>query len=158
MERELANVVYIFTSPGMPGIKFYDRSPEGAEAKFAGTLPKGEFQTDIHSISRVAWDRNINKPNKSQLIKVREGSYTATTIIVSPEQLTKILQTIEDSKDKEHVIIDVIENKYKKDITSDLSELEQMKKELMSQTSNPNLNSNYYANESVDEIVSKNIK
>lgn len=158
LKMELANEVYIFTSPGMPGIKFYDRSPEGVVAKFAGTLPKGTYQTDIYSISQVSWDRNINKPNKSQLIKVREGSYTVTTIIVSPEQLTKILQTIEDSKDKEHIIIDVIENKYKKDITSDLSELEQMKKELTAQINNQNLNSNDYTNESVDEIVSKNIK
>ena len=158
MEKELANVVYIFTSPELPGIKFYDRSPEGAVAKFAGTFPKGVFQTDIHSISRVSWDENINKPNNSQLIKVREGSYTATTIIVSHEQLIKILQTVEESKDKEHIRIDVIENKYQKDVNFDLSELEQMKKELMDRIINTNLNNNYYTNESIDEIVIKNIK
>ena len=157
MGRELANVVYIFTSPGMPGIKFYDRSREGAVAKFSGTLPNGKFQTDIYSISSVVWDEKINKPNQSQLIRVREGSYNVTTIIVPPEQLIRILQTIKESKDKQRIIIDVTYDKNEKDTTLDISQLEQMKKELLSQVVNSNLNNNDYINEHIDEIVSKNI-
>jgi len=158
MEKELANEVYIFTSPGMPGIKFYDRSPDGAVAKFAGTLPKGTYQTDIYSISQVAWDREINRPNKSQLVTAKDGSYTATTIIVSPEQLMRILQQIENSQDKSCIKIDVVENKYSKDGISNVEELEALKKQLLERIQNSSINENNYSNQQIDDIVSKNVR
>jgi len=158
MGKELANEIYIFTSPGMPGIKFYDRSPDGAVAKFAGSLPKGTYQTDIYSISQVSWDREINRPNKSQLVTAKDGSYTATTIIVSPEQLMRILHTIENSEDKSCIKIDVVENKYAKDNSSNVEELEALKKELLSKMQSSNINENNYSNQHIDNIVGKNVK
>jgi hypothetical protein len=109
-EKELANVVYIFASKDMLGIKFYDKSPYGAVAKLAGSLPYGKYKTDIHSISKVSWDDEINEPNESHLIKTKNGSYKATTIMVSLEQFYMILYSIEKAKDKNDITINIYEN------------------------------------------------
>lgn len=134
MERELefADEIYIFVSPDKPGIKFYDKSPYGAVAKFSGSLPEDKFQTSIHSISQVEWDKEVNIPNKSQLIRCIDGSsYTVTTIMVSSEKMKEILQTISESEDKTRIIIDVMENKLDKNKSSYLRELQKMRKDFM---------------------------
>lgn len=155
MERELADVVYIFSDPSKPGIKFYDRSPSGAVAEFCGTLKPGRFQTDIYSISPAEWDRDINKFNGSQSIRIIQGSYTAKTIIVSEEQLKKIYDMINNCEDKNRIIIDVGDVKQKNDIDYNLSELYEIKEEFISQMNlNINLNENNYNNENIN----KNIK
>ena len=149
---ELANEVYIFTSPGAPGIKFYDRSPEGVVVKFAGSLPNSKFQTDIYSISQARWDSNINKINNSQVVNTPRGSYVATTIMVTEEQLLKILQSIEDSKNKSCIIIEVEKASYK---NVDLAELGQMKRDLINQFNNPTLNDKNYIDSEFDNTVGK---
>ena len=50
-EKELADVVCVFTTPDKPGIRFYDRTPSGAEAQMTGVLPDGKFITDMDSIN-----------------------------------------------------------------------------------------------------------
>lgn len=134
IDRELADVVYIFTSPDKPGIKFYDRTPYGAEAKMTGILPKGKFITDPNSISIEEWDETINKENRSVLVRGYNGGYKVTTIMVSEEQFDKIIKGIVSQIEKERVVIDTREKQLEN--KSDYKELLELKEKLIASTSN----------------------
>ena len=137
MDREinmqLANIVYIFSDPNEPGIKFYDRSPDYFVELLTGSLPEGKYRTDFFSISQAEWDSEMNVLNKSQIIRNIDGSYTATTIIVSPKKLAEIRKNIEEKKNEDYIIIDVRENKYTNNKDDLVYKLEQIKKELNNQ-------------------------
>ena len=105
-EEELADVVYIFTSPDKPGIKFYDRTPQKAEAAIVGTLPQGKFITDTSSIYTAQWDESINEENETVRIRVYDGAYKATTIMVSEEQFDEIIRKIVSQMKNDKIIID----------------------------------------------------
>ncbi len=94
MELEYADEIYIFVSEDMKGLKFIDRSPSEAEQKFAGQLPDGVFHSDMHSMSQVEWDKDVNEPNGTKLIHYRDGSNNARTYMVSAEKFQEILETI----------------------------------------------------------------
>lgn len=94
MELEYADEIYIFVSEDMKGLKFIDRSPSEAEQKFAGQLPDGVFHSDMHSMSQVEWDEEVNEPNGTKLIHYRDGSNNARTYMVSAEKFQEILETI----------------------------------------------------------------
>lgn len=108
MEREMADVVYIFVSPDQPGIKFYDRSPEpGSQlAAFVGTPGEGKYYTHPTDVSEAEWDPSMNEENKTYLIRYRDGDVKVTTIMVSPEQMQKIREEVARNKDSDGVIID----------------------------------------------------
>jgi len=104
---ELANEIYIFTSPNRDGIKFYDRSPEGAVAKFAGSLPEGKYLTDRASVSIVKWDNDVNGYNETKKLKYMDGECSATTWIVSNEEMLRILDSIVNAEEPERITIGV---------------------------------------------------
>lgn len=133
LNMQLANVVYIFSDQNEPGIKFYDRTPDHLVAMLTGSLPEGKYRTDFFSISQAEWDSEMNIPNKSQIIRKIDGSYTATTIMVSPRKLAEIRKTIEEKKNEEYIIIDVRENEYTNNKDDLVYKLEQIKKELNNQ-------------------------
>lgn len=105
-ERELANIVYIFYSKNEQGIKFYDRTPEGMEAKIIGDLPDGKFKTDKHSISLVNWNDEANIENTTELYRVRDGSVAVRTIMVSEEKYMEIADSILKQQNNDEIIID----------------------------------------------------
>ena len=113
MEQELVNEVYIFTKPNEIGMKFYDRSSESSVTEKSVLLSNGTFQTDVNSILAVRWDDEINGVNESRLIKTEDGSYTATTIMVSVEKMMKILESILVAEDQNAIIVNVRENEIK---------------------------------------------
>lgn len=138
MRRQLPNEVYIFTAPGEPGIKFYDRSPEGVAEKYAGPIPKKTYQTDILSVSLSQWNPQLHKPNRSILATDRSGSYTITTFIVPPQQLIGILQAIENSEDKSHILIEIKGDGYSRESYVTIEELEMLKTALLKKINNIN--------------------
>ena len=107
-EKELEDIVYIFTSSKDIGIKFYDRTPEpGSQvAKLIGTPPKGKYITDLSSISVEKWDDEMNIANGTKMVRYMDGSVKVTTIIVSEEKMLEILEKIDKSKDPDRIIID----------------------------------------------------
>ena len=146
MRRKLPNEVYIFTSPGEPGIRFYDRSPEGIAERFAGPIPKKTYQTDILSIVPAAWNPQLHKPNRSILATDRSGSYTITTFIVPPQQLISILRTIESSEDKSCIHIEIQGDGYSRDSHAKKEELEALKEELLNKITSINHRAQNLAN------------
>lgn len=118
-ERELADIVCIFTSPVQPGIMFYDRSPEpgSPEARFVGSLEEGKYITDRASISRAQWNEEMHVANGVRKVRFREGSAKVTTIIVTEEKMKDILDRISKSEDPSRIVIDtgrVMTNLYTK--------------------------------------------
>ncbi len=103
-DRELADIIYIFVSPDKPGIKFYSHSPKSA-------LHFGTFETDRASISKVKWDDKVNTQDGAALFRVRDGSVTVKTYIVSIEQMESILDSIIKQKNNDKIIINVVEDK-----------------------------------------------
>ena len=122
MDFELADIIYVFSSPNEMGIKFYDRSPSGAIADLTGSVGSGKFITDIHSIQQASWDKNLNMPNSTQRCKTRRGSVVIKTYMVSDERMLKILDSIIKAKDPERIVIDVGNtfHKSKKEIYEEL--------------------------------------
>ena len=108
-DRELADIVCVFTSPEQPGIMFYDRSPEpgSPESKFAGSLEEGKYITDRASISRAQWDEEMHVANGDRSVRFREGTAKVTTIIVTEEKMKDILDGISKSEDSSRIIIDI---------------------------------------------------
>lgn len=124
MEQELVNEIYIFAKPDEMGMKFYDRTPDRQIPGISALLSKGTFRTAAESISPARWEPKINGVNESRLIKTSNGSYTATTIIVSVEKMMEILESILVAEDQNDIIIDVRENKTK---SEDISEEKKIK-------------------------------
>lgn len=106
IEIELASIVYIFYSKNEQGIKFYDRTPEGMEAKIIGDLPDGKFKTDKYSISLVNWNDEVNIENTTELYRVRDGSVAVRTIMVSEEKYMEIADSILKQQNNDEIIID----------------------------------------------------
>lgn len=129
-ERELADVVYIFTTPDKPGIKFYDRTPKGAVAQMTGILPEGKYITDIHSMSKVSWDESLNKENTTNKVMTRDGEVVVKTIMVTVEQLNDILDEIIRQKDGERIVVDTRKKKIENEVNYD--NLVQLKNNLIS--------------------------
>jgi len=107
-EKELADIVCIFTSPEKPGIMFYDRTPEPGSpvAKFVGSVREGKYITDLTSISVVEWDNDMNDKSGNRSVMFREGSVNVRTIIVSEEQMNSILGDISRCDDPNRIVID----------------------------------------------------
>ncbi len=131
-EKELADVVYVFTAPDKPGIRFYDRTPSGAEAQMTGVLPDGKFITDMDSISKAEWDEALNKANTVSRVMTRNGEVVVKTIMVSEEQLDKIMSEIIRQKEGKRVVIDTVDRRLENRI--DYEQLVQLKNNLISGT------------------------
>jgi len=129
-EKELADVVYVFAAPDKPGIRFYDRTPSGAEAQMTGVLPDGKFITDIDSISKAEWDEALNQANTVTKVMTRHGEVVVKTIMVSEEQLDKILSEILRQKEDKRVVIDTVNRELENRV--DYQELLQLKNNLIS--------------------------
>lgn len=71
--KELANNIYVFCPLINKGIMFYDQSPDGPLAKFAGSLPEGKFWSSGEIT--VDWDENINGPKQNNLVVNDDISY-----------------------------------------------------------------------------------
>ena len=125
IERELANIVYIFYSKKEQGIKFYDRTPDGMEAKIIGDLPDGKFKTDKHSISLVNWNDEVNIENTTELYRVRDGSVAVRTIMVSEEKYMEIADSILKQQNNDEIIIDARNINY--DNSNEVSETNGLK-------------------------------
>lgn len=108
MDRELSNIVCIFTESKSVGIMFYDKTLEieSPEAKFLGSLPEGKFLTDRASISEAKWDETMNVANGTNIVRYIDGSIKVKTIIVSEKKLREILDEISKSKDPGRIVID----------------------------------------------------
>lgn len=107
-EKELADIVCIFTSPEQPGIMFYDRSPEPGSpvAKFAGSPQEGKYITDRASISVAEWDEDMHVANGDKCVRYREGAVKVTTIMVTEEKMGEIIDDIIKSEDPDRIVID----------------------------------------------------
>lgn len=111
MEKELADIIYVFSGKDDLGIKFYDRTPSVAEAEMTGIVPKGKYITDFSSMSRAKWDDSINNPLEEQTVMTRQGEVRIKTIMVSKQKLIEILDVLLSSKkDGNRVVIDTREN------------------------------------------------
>ena len=119
-DKELADVIYIFTSKNKPGIRFYDRTPTGAVAKMIGTAPSGKFITDIYSIEQAKWDDSINKENTVIRTRTRYGSVVVKTFMIAEEQFYRILENIIEYEDKDYVVIDLIDRIHHKTSRSEI--------------------------------------
>ena len=105
MDLELANVIYVFCPHHKKGVMFYDQSPEGPEALFAGSLRNGKFFVAGEKV--VEWDETINgereedvhdyKVVKQTKLKVNGGSYEATTIMISNKAFDDLLEQLKNS-------------------------------------------------------------
>lgn len=119
--KEYADIVYIFTSPDKPGIRFYDKSPSGAVARLTGFLPKGKFITNIHSISEVKWDSNINEANTARKVKTENGELAVKTIMVSEKQFNLIMGEIIRQNESDTVVIDTIDRSLENELNYEKS-------------------------------------
>lgn len=129
-ETELADVIYIFTSPDKPGIKLHSRSPRSA-------LHFGVFETDVYSISVVNWDKEKNNPNNAELVRTRTGSVVVKTYMVSEQEMLRIKKSILRQRDNISITINITQNKLTSNIDYnntkdiDLSDLVRSKDELL---------------------------
>lgn len=146
-ERQLANVIYVF-SPGMEnGIMFYDQSPSEHElvGKALGTLPNGVIWSSGEEI--VQWDDKINgmwpagiMPTPEISIGVHsdierfiDGERGSTTIITSEENFLGIIEQLQNptrTQDDNYKIINfnsriIPYDEYKKNETHDNSDNKQ---------------------------------
>jgi len=136
-DRELADIVYIFYSKEKQGIKFYDHSPYGPVAKLTGFLPEGQFKTEMHAISLVNWNDEVNKENTTELHRVKEGSVKIKTIMVSEEKFMEIADQILKQQNSDRIIIDINEKKIEKKLDYN---------EIFSLNNNLNFNKEQYNN------------
>jgi len=106
-EMQLADVIYLFVEEGGKGIRLYDRSDDISAIALAESLKEGEFITDS-MVELVEWDKDLNIPNGSILVRYREGTRKETTYIVSGKKITEVLNTISKGieEGKEYFIVD----------------------------------------------------
>lgn len=158
MEMELANEVYLFTSPNEPGIKFYDRSPEpgSPEAKFAGSPQAGKFITDQHSISAATWDSEVNIANGVKHLRYADGEMDAITIMVSKEKMATILEAIKNSQDPDYIVIDAGHDPRYTNEDQNYEFFKQVRNEVAQETYEQNLsakNTNSYPEDNSNKLV-----
>lgn len=101
---ELADRIFVFCLEEDRGIMFYDQSPDGAVAKFSGSIPSGMFLSSGEEI--VEWNPKLNgvKPTEldddmaysSEIVKFRDGEYTVKTFVVSEQTFADILKQIKN--------------------------------------------------------------
>ena len=112
-DSELVDIIYIFTSPNEPGLKFYNRSSTGFEM--------GIFKTDKNSIFMATWDNKVNSPMETSIYKVREGSIRVKTFIVSTRRMKMILDSINSQLKNERIMLNIKSEdnleKYSQDIS-----------------------------------------
>ena len=103
---ETVNQVYVFAQGIDEGFMFYDQSPYGAVAKFAGYLPEGKFWSSGEFTAK--WDDKINGPRAEnyfvdddysiisdyRTIKTPKRKTNVTTIIVSEENFKNLISQI----------------------------------------------------------------
>ena len=108
-----ADHVYIFCPTLNKGIMFYDQSPISVEAFLTGSLPSGKFWSSKEEI--VEWNEEINgkwdpnvsvsdylsiMTNKQKANVISPGgkvsTITQTTIIVSPNNMVKLLNQLDN--------------------------------------------------------------
>ncbi len=108
---DLADIVYVFCPELDRGILFYDQSPKGAVAKFAGSLPAGQFFSS--GFREAEWDNSINGERRqdvfpNQLISfvtnvdlyptINGYSNSITTVMVSLDTFKKVVKQLRENK------------------------------------------------------------
>lgn len=134
IDRELADEVYIFCPEINTGVMFYNNSPSGAIADFAGTLPVGKFWYGTYK--KVEWNNEVNgiKDNNlpvsndvSLITNIQKktgrttngssGSYNAVTIMVSYDTFLDVVTQLKNptnDRDNRHYVLDLKSKIYNK--------------------------------------------
>lgn len=86
-DLELANRIMFFVPGEDKALVIYDQSPEGPEAKFAGSLPEGKF----HTSGMVVEKRDPDKIEEEySVVRYVDGSCMQRAIAVNEETFLRI--------------------------------------------------------------------
>ena len=105
MEMELADRLYIFCPDAEEGIEFIIQEIPDSVQKFSGSLREGQFLTSGYK--PVKWDEKVNGDilqkktlgySHDESVRMYDGGYKASTIIVDKETFVKLLLQIKNPK------------------------------------------------------------
>ncbi len=109
-DLELANRVMFFVPGEDKALVIYDQTPEGPEAKFAGSLPEGKF----HASGMVVEERDPDKIEEEySVVRYVDGSCMQRAISVDEETFLRIAmqgiypQYAEAEHRRDYMVIDI---------------------------------------------------
>ncbi|MBE6150622.1 MAG: hypothetical protein E7162_02245 [Firmicutes bacterium] len=112
-DLELANRIMFFVPGEDKALVIYDQSPEGPEAKFAGSLPEGKF----HASGMVVEERDPDKIEEEySVVRYVDGSCMQRAIAVNEETFLRIAmqgiypQYAEGEHRSGYMVIDMYDN------------------------------------------------
>lgn len=104
-ELNYANRLYVFCPSVGQGLEFIVQELPDAVAKFAGSLPEGQFLSS--GVKPINWDEKVNGDidtkdelgtRHSQQVLMRDGSYRADTVVVDSDTFLSLLHQIKMPK------------------------------------------------------------